>query len=257
MIYHLYRVFVYEPLYNGLVFLLSVLPPWANAGIAIIIFTIIVKLILFPLSKASIKNQIRMKELQPKIDEIKTKFKDRQEQSLKIMSLYKENKLNPFSGIFLLLIQFPIIIALYSIFANGGLPIINTDILYSFIPHIVAVDMHFFGINLAGKSLILAVLVAVSQFFQIKLTLPKSKPATVTNDKHGVSNMKEDMMHSMQMQMQYVFPILIFVIAYPFPPISNVFPHLPAALVLYWVISNLFMIGQELFVRKKLVKKVL
>jgi len=73
---NIYNNFVYEPLYNGLVFLLSLLPAWANAGIAIIIFTIIIKLILFPLSKASIKTQIKMKELQPKMEEIKNKYKD-------------------------------------------------------------------------------------------------------------------------------------------------------------------------------------
>lgn len=252
MIYHLYRVFIYEPLYNGLVFLLSISPGWANAGLAIIILTIVVKLILFPLSKASIKSQIKMRELQPKMDEIKSKFKDRQEQSLKIMNLYKENKLNPFSGIFLLLIQLPIIIALYSIFANGGLPTINTDILYSFVPHTVSVDMHFFGIDLVGKSLVLAIIVAVSQYFQIKLTLPRSKPV---RSPQGGANVKEDIMHSMQNQMLYMLPILIFIIAYPFPPLSHIFPALPAALVLYWVVSNLFMIGQELFVRRKFTAK--
>ncbi|MEO8637930.1 MAG: YidC/Oxa1 family membrane protein insertase [Candidatus Taylorbacteria bacterium] len=251
---YLYNTFVYEPLYNGLVFLLSILPHYANAGIAIIIFTILVKLILFPLSKASIKSQIKMKELQPKMDELKEKYKNnKQEQSVRIMNLYKDNKLNPFSGIFLLLIQFPIIIALYTIFAHGGLPSIRTEILYSFVPSVASVDMHFLGINLAEKSLILALIVAVSQYFQIKLTLPKPKKTTPSLS--GKNDMKADMMHSMQTQMQYVLPILIFVIAYPFPPISNVFPHLPAALVLYWVVSNLFMIGQEIFVRRRMLNK--
>jgi len=244
----LYRSFIYEPLYNGLIFLLSILPSWANAGIAIVIFTISIKFLLFPLSRAAIKNQIRMKELEPKMAEIKEKYKNnKQEQSLKIMNLYKENKLNPFSGIFLLLIQFPIIIALYSIFSHGGLPVVNTDILYSFIPRPESVDMHFLGIDLVQKSFILALLVAITQYFQIKLTLPKRKK--VADGK--TPDLKEDMMHSMHTQMQYMLPIFIFIIAYPFPPISKIFPMLPAALVLYWVVSNLFMICQELYVRRR------
>ncbi|OHA15469.1 MAG: hypothetical protein A3G52_00635 [Candidatus Taylorbacteria bacterium RIFCSPLOWO2_12_FULL_43_20] len=247
---NIYNNFVYEPLYNGLVFLLSLLPAWANAGIAIIIFTIIIKLILFPLSKASIKTQIKMKELQPKMEEIKNKYKDnKQEQSIRIMALYKENKLNPFSSIFLLLIQLPIIFALYSIFARGGLPMINDAILYPFINVPASVDMHFLGIDLAAKSLILALLVAITQFIQMKLTFPKAKPK---QERNAGSDLKQDMMHNMQSQMMYILPIFIFVIAYPLPPLSKVFPLLPAALILYWLVSNIFMIGQELYVRKRI-----
>lgn len=256
MIYNLYYSLVYEPLYNGLILLLSILPVWANAGIAIIIFTVLVKLILFPLSRVSIISQIRMKELQPKIDEVKEKYKNnKQEQSLQIMNLYKQNKLNPFSGIFLVLIQFPIIIALYSIFAKAGLPEVNTSILYSFIPTPASIDMHFLGINLAGKSLILAILVALSQYFQIRLTLPKKKTVNSSNSSNK-SDLAADMAHNMQTQMLYILPVFIFIIAYPFPPISRIFPYLPAALVLYWTVSNLFMIGQEMYVRKTIRKNV-
>ena len=112
--------------------------------------------------------------------------------------------------------------------------------------------MHFLGINLVEKSLILAFLVAISQYIQIKLTMPKKKSVS---DQKLSSDLKSEMMHNIQSQMLYMLPILIFVIAYPFPPLSYIFPELPAALVLYWTVSNLFMIGQEIFVRRKLSNK--
>ena len=89
----LFHLFFYEPLYNGLIFLIGVLP-WADVGIVVILFTCIVKLALFPLSKKSVLTQIRMKEIQPELDAIKEKHKDnKQEQALKVMALYREKRL--------------------------------------------------------------------------------------------------------------------------------------------------------------------
>ena len=113
---YLFNLFFYEPLYNGLIFLIGVLPR-ADIGIVVVLFTCIVKLILFPLSKKSVLTQIRMKEIQPELDAIKEKHKEnKQEQALKVMALYKERKINPFSGILLIFIQIPIIFALYFVF---------------------------------------------------------------------------------------------------------------------------------------------
>jgi len=244
----IYYSIVYRPLYNALVFLIGFLPSWANAGIAIILLTVIVRLILLPLAKASIRTQMKMKELEPKMKEIKEKYQG-QEQSVHIMNLYKEAKLNPFSGFLLLLIQFPIIIALYSIFARGGLPMIHADLLYSFVHAPGSVDMHFLGINLISKNLILALIVAVTQYFQLSLTLPKPPPKSA-----ALPDAKPDMMQSMH-AMRFIFPVLIFIIAYPFFPFSKFFPQLPSALVLYWIVSNLFMIGQEIFIRRRMIRK--
>lgn len=239
MISSIYHTLFYDPLYNGLVFLLSVLPEWVDVGMAIIIFTVIVKLILFPLSKASIKNQIQMKELEPKVAEIKKRVKNTQEQSMEILKLYKEYKLNPFSGIFLVLIQIPIIIALYRVFLVGGLPTIHTEILYPFIQApLHAVDMHLFSIDISAKSMLLAFLAAVSQFFQVKYSIPEIKI-----DKTQPPSFKNDLARSMNVQMKYILPIIVFFIAY----------SVNAAIAIYWVTSNVFAIAQELFVRRKLV----
>ncbi len=237
----LYHSIFYNPLYNGLIFLISILPSWAGMGAAVILFTLLVKLILFPLSRVSIKTQVRMKELEPKIAELRAKYKDNpQELSVQTMKLYKDYKLNPFSGIFLVLIQFPIIIALYSIFRTGGLPKINTDILYSFVHAPTSViNTHFLGIDITGRSFILALISGISQFFQVRFSIPAIK---IDKNKTDTS-FKDDLARSMNVQMRYVLPIFMFFIAY----------SINAAVALYLTVSNLFAIAQEVLVRRKLV----
>jgi YidC/Oxa1 family membrane protein insertase len=128
MFSYLYNAVFYKPLYNGLIYLFNLIP-FADAGIVVIIFTIIVKIILFPLSIKATKSQMEMKSIEPQLKEIKEKYKDNKEElSKKTIELYKEKEINPFSGFFVLLIQLPIIIALYSVFLRSGLPNIKTDI---------------------------------------------------------------------------------------------------------------------------------
>src|SRR5438309_2290440 len=115
MIAHFFTLIFSQPLYNGLIFLFDLIP-WANAGFVIIIFTIVVKLILFPLSIKATYAQMEMKEIQKDLDRIKEKYKDdKEQQTLKTVELYKEKNINPFAGFFVLLIQLPIIIALYRV----------------------------------------------------------------------------------------------------------------------------------------------
>ena len=154
---YLFHTFCYNPLYNGLIALLAVFP-WMDAGVAVIIFTILVKLALFPISKKAVRTQLLMKEIQKDIEEIKKKSGgNKQEEAQKTMALYKEKGINPFSGIFLMLIQLPIIFALYFIFWKGGLPIVDSSLLYSFIPVPTAVNMHFLGFLDITKTSIVAV----------------------------------------------------------------------------------------------------
>jgi YidC/Oxa1 family membrane protein insertase len=100
MISSVFNTVLYIPLYNAFIGFIDVFP-WMDAGIVVILFTLLIKLILFPLSQKSVRSQIEMKKIQPEIDEIKLKYKDnKQEQALKTMALYKEKGVNPFSGIF-------------------------------------------------------------------------------------------------------------------------------------------------------------
>lgn len=235
---YLFNLFFYKPLYNGLIFLIGVLP-WVDIGIVVILFTCLVKLVLFPLSKKSVLTQIKMKEIQPELDVIKEKYKDsKQEQSLKVMALYKERKINPFSGTLLIFIQIPIIFALYFVFLKGGLPKINSDLLYSFIKIPASIDVSFLGLlNITQKSYAMAFFAALTQFFQVKFAAPQIKK---TGANRNGSSFKDDLAKSMSIQMKYILPIIIFFIA----------KGLPSVVALYWTTSNLFTIGQELYLRR-------
>lgn len=234
-----FKVVFYQPLYNGLVFLMDIIPG-ADAGLAVIALTILVKLVLYPLSKRSIETQFAMRRYQPELDALKKKHANNREQYAKaLMEFYREKKINPFSGFLLLLIQLPVIIALYYVFFRGGLPDINEALRYPFIPR-PEVNMEFLGLtNIAGKSIVLAVLAGVTQFFQVKLALPPPTPGSRDGSFQG------ELAHGMHMQMKYVMPFVAAIAAY----------SISGAVALYWATSNLFAIGQELFVRRRLQKQ--
>lgn len=234
----IYNSFIFNPLYNTLIAMFTAIP-WIDAGIAVVFLTIIVRLILYPLSKKAVLTQVRMQEINPKLAEIKEKYKnDSQEQAKRTLALYKEKGVNPFSGVLVLIIQLPIIWALYQIFLHAGFPSVNTEILYSFIHAPATINVVFFGlINIMNKSAVLAALAALSTFFQLKIAT-SYQPAP----KEGSNSFSDNLARSMQVQMKYFFPILVFFISYK---ISGV-------IALYWLTSNLFTIGQEIVVRRKL-----
>lgn len=226
----------YQPLYNGLIFLIGNLS-WVDAGVAAIIFTCIVKLAMFPLSKKSITTQMQMKRLEPELARIKEKYKDKREElARQTMQLYRDRNINPFSGLVVVLIQFPIIIALYWVFYKAGLPEVTTDILYSFVAVPEKINMMFLGIlDITHKSLVLALLAAITQYFQIKYSMP-----TLPVSNSATPSFKDDFMKSMHIQMRYGMPLIVFFAAWSFP----------AVIALYWVTSNVFAIGQELYIRR-------
>ncbi len=240
MISSFFHTILYQPLYNGFIGLVGVFP-WFDAGVVVILFTIIIKLVLFPLSQKSVKGQIEMKKIQPEIDEIKLKYKDnKQEQALKTMELYKKRGINPFSGILLALIQLPILIALYMIFYKEGLVSINTELLYSFIPAPDYINKVFLGLfDITEKNTILAIMVGLGQYFQIKFTMPANKK--VPKDGKNPS-FQDELAKSMSMQMKYVLPVFMFFIARSFASLIS----------LYLITSSLFAIGQEIYMRKKI-----
>lgn len=240
MFTYIWHTFFFDPVYNGLVFFIDVIPG-GDVGLAIIGITIVVKTILLPLSLKAARTQKVMKELEPKLKEIKEKFKDkREEQARAIMDVYKEASLNPFASIALLFVQIPIIIALYLAVSRGGgmpLPEINSELLYTFIPTPETVNMIFVGlIDITAKSLPLAFLAGLTQFIHAQLAIPKPEP----RDPNAPPDMKADFARSMQMQMRYMMPVIIFFVAYT----------ISAAIAIYFTISNIMAIGQEFLVRK-------
>ncbi len=234
----LWHTFFFDPVYNGLVFFVDVIPG-GDVGLSIIAITLVVKFILLPLSAKAAKTQRVMRELEPKLQEVKEKHKDDREALARAtMSTYKEAGINPFSSILLMFVQIPIIIALYfSVYRGGGVPLpgINVDLLYSFVPSPETVDMIFLGfVNIAEKSLPLALLAGVTQFIHASISIPK--PAA---RKEGVADMKGDFARSMYLNMRYVLPIIIGFVAYT----------LSASVALYFTVSNLFAIAQEYYLR--------
>ncbi|MEK7463741.1 MAG: YidC/Oxa1 family membrane protein insertase [Patescibacteria group bacterium] len=234
----IYHTAVFNPLYNGLILLFDTFP-WMDAGIVVIIFTIIIRLILFPLSKKAIVTQVRMKEIEPELNNLKKTVTDKQQQALKVMELYKTKGVNPFSSFFLLFLQLPIIYALYSIFIRSGLPEVNTELLYGFIS-VPTINMHFLGlIDISQKSYLFAILAAVAQFLQLHFSLAASNTGAAKSDNPSV-----DMAQNMMKNMKYVFPIIVFFISY----------KISAVVAIYWTISSLFTLGQELVVKRHLKK---
>ena len=227
-----FNLILYQPLFNALVFLYQYLPGH-DFGIAVIVLTILIKVILYPLGTQGIKSQKALSSLQPKIKEIQEKFKgDKEKQAKATMELYKQEKINPLSGCLPLLVQLPILIALFRVFWKG----FGTEqlgFLYSFIPHPGQIDTTFLGImNLAEASIILAVLTGITQFFQTKMVTTKQKTA-----KKG----SPDFSQMMQKQMLYFFPIFtVFILC-----------RLPSAIAVYWLTTTLFTIGQQYITLKK------
>lgn len=232
----IFHTVFYQPLYNGLIALMGLLP-WFDVGVIIILFTIIVKVALFPLSKKAVIAQAEMKKLEPELKKIKEKYKsDSQEQARKTMALYKENNVSPFSSLLTTLIQLPIIFALYFVFLKSGLPVVNEMLKYSFVPTPQSINMVFLGlINITNKSAVLAVLAGVSSYFQMKHSMPALPAQT------GEKSFQNDLSRSMSLQMKYIFPIIIFIVSL----------NISGAVALYWVASNLFTLAQEVFVLKK------
>ncbi len=234
----LFNNYIFEPLYNLLILLINYLP-FHSAALAVIVLTVLVKLALLPLAYKMAHTQKKMKEISPEIEKIKAEYKDdKQEQARKLIELYKQHDIKPFASFFSILIQIPIIIGIYLVFLKSGLPNINTDLLYSFVKAPEYINLYLFNINILDKSIIIAFFAGLSQYIFAKITKNDIK---FTDEKEGL---KADLQKSIQIQMQFVLPIIIAIAAYT----------LGVGIALYFIVSNLFQIGQEYFFRFKKLK---
>lgn len=226
-----FNTILYQPLFNALVLLYWYIPG-RDFGIAVILFTVIIKLAFYPLASKGIKSQKALQELQPKIKEIQEKYKtDRQKQSMALMELYKKEKVSPFSGLMPLFVQLPILIALFRLFGDSFGPK-QLAFLYTFMPQLSQINTSFLGIiNLAEASIILAIITGITQFFQTKMMTSASAPS-----KHP-----SDFSQIMQKQMLYFFPIFTVFILW----------RMPSAIALYWLTTTVFTIGQQYIILKR------
>ena len=237
MLHSTWNTVLYKPFVNALAFLVSVIPG-GNVGVAVIILTVLVKLILFPFSKRSLESQAKMNLLTPELNQIKKNGGSKEEQARQTFDLYKKHRTNPFSGCLLALVQIPIILALYYVFIKG----LNFDsgILYSFVHIPEKVNTIFLGIDIHQKSFVLAALAGISQYFQVHF-MPKPAVSATPDSFQG------SFAKSMNMQMKYIFPFFIFFILYT----DLLGVSLSGAVALYWITSNIFSVGQQIYINKK------
>ncbi len=230
----LFHTVLYKPLFNALVLLYALLGN--NVGFAIIVLTIALKALLYPLMSSSIKAQKSLQELQPKLNELKKKHgSDKQALAQDTMTLYKENQVNPFSSCLPLIIQLPILLALYWVLRDG-LGTTDFSLLYGFVQSPEILNPHFFGFDLSEPILLLAVMAGAAQYWQGKMLAITRPPKAA-----GEGGKDEDMMAMMNKQMIYFMPVLTVIIG----------TRLPGGLALYWFMSTFLTAVQQLVIFKK------
>lgn len=258
----MFTTLLVQPIFNVLVAIYAILPGH-NFGVAIIIFTVLVRLAMWPLVKKQLHHAKAMRELQPELKKIKQAAKgDKRKESMMTMELYKEREINPFSSIGLIIVQLPIIIALYSAITR----IINdpntlNTFSYSFLQNFgwmkeLATDISKFDNTLFGlidlsrsavgeagfylPAFIIVALSAVTQFFQGRQLMPQQKDAKKLRDilKEASSGKQADqseMAAATGRFTQYMIPSFVFIFTI----------GLPAALPLYWLTTSLTALVQQ------------
>ncbi|MFA6184559.1 MAG: YidC/Oxa1 family membrane protein insertase [Candidatus Shapirobacteria bacterium] len=234
-----------------------------NFGLAIIIVTLVIRLVLLPLVMPSLKSAKRIRELQPKLNKLKEKFgKDKQALAKAQMDLYKQEGVNPLSGCLPQIIQIAVLLLFFyafnmvSLFSEGKVPLekINNNLIQSFrIDQNFKFDMSFFGSDLIqtpakifsqgmDSGLILPLILLLGsgflQYLSAKLMMPAPKVsesiANTTKDK------EDDMMAMMRTQSTYMMPLMTIFIGWSFS----------LGLLLYWFITSGFMVVQQIVVDK-------
>ena len=205
--------------------------PGGDLGLTIIVLTVIIRMLFFPLSLKTIRSQRSMKKLSPKIEEIKAKHKnDNATQSAAILNLYKENNVNPLAGCLPLLIQLPILIALYQVFIKGITPE-SLILLYGFVSVPEAVSQSFMGLlDVTKNSPLTTILAGGLQFIQSKQSIALQADSGSNKELAAISK-----------QMLYFFPVMIIIIGW----------NLPAGLILYWITTTVFSMGEQYYIKRK------
>ncbi len=241
----IYTELLYNPLFNLMVFFYNIVPG-QDIGISIILLTLLVRIVLYPINGKSIKSQKSLQKIQPEMKKLQDKYKeDKQEQAKKLMELYQKNKVNPFSGCLPLLLQFPILIALYHVFINGFKDE-SLSIIYPFIYNPGHIDAISLGvINLSETNIYLAIIAATLQYFQSKMLMGNKKKEEEEGEKEkGEKTAEEktqDFAQSMTKNMIYIMPAMTLVFAMSFP----------SGLALYWAVTTSFAIVQQYLIARK------
>lgn len=223
---NIFSELIYRPIISVTVFLYGILP-FQDLGIAIILITIAIRLLFLPLSLKTARSQKMMAELAPEIERVKQQYPEKAAQSEAVMKLYKERGVNPLAGCLPLLLQLPILIGMYRVFLDIFKPE-SLSKLYAFVPNPGTVNHYFLGLlDISVPNPAFAILAGVLQFFQAKVAAgnqPQTGPSAALNK-----------------QMAYLFPVMIIIISW----------NLPAGLALYWIVTTVFSIGEQLYLKRR------
>ena len=240
----MYTTLFYEPIYNLLVFFLTIVP-LHDIGTAIVLVTLTVKMLLLRINLSASQSQYAMKKIDKEIKAIREMYKGKADIiGRETMALYKKENIKPFSAIFAMIIQIPIVIALYSVFSKGI--IANTDHLYSFISFPEILHTQAFGLfDVTKKNIIIGIITGMTAYILARrqtqnINIPEKKKDTTKKGQEP--SFQESFQESLRVQMLYVFPIIILVTSAAFP----------AAIGLYWITSNIVSIAQDFYIKKKL-----
>lgn len=243
---YVWGTFFYQPIYNSLIFLVSIAPGY-NLGIAIILLTIIIKLILFIPSQKGLESQRKLQDLQPRIKKLQDQHKkDQQKLAQATFALYKENKVNPFGSCLPLLFQFPILIALFFVIQTGLNPD-NIHLLYTPLQNfdLSLINSNFLNLlNLQQKEVfVLPLIVGALQFVLMKVQFAKKQKEPVKEDnkpaKKGVQAGAE--MQKASEMMVYILPAMMALFT----------ASAPSGVGLYWGTSTILGIAQQFYVNKR------
>ena len=228
---NLFHIILSQPLINILLVIYKFTAQ--DFGLAVIVLTILIRIVLLPLTKKGITAQKAMSSLNPKIQVIKEKHKDdKGAQTKALMELYQKEKISPFSGCLPILIQLPILWALYSVLISS-LKTVNANDAYPFLSNFVVLfkePYSFLGlINMAIPNIYLAFLAGVLQLIQ---------SYQMVRYQNFKSSGQSDIAASLNKNMMFIVPVMTFFISW----------KLPAALALYWVTTTLISILQQLYI---------
>jgi YidC/Oxa1 family membrane protein insertase len=264
---NIFELLVIQPIFNLLIGLYSLIPG-GDFGVSLIVFTVIVRLALYPLVKKQLHQTKAMKKLQPELKKIKAETKgNKQLESMRMMDLYKQHGVNPFRSIMILFIQLPIFIALYQVIRIFTYQIERVgDFTYDFMEGIGPIrqlidnpsqfNEKLFGlvdltdtalgngtVNLA--ILTIAIIAAVTQYYMSRQLMPHSESKKgfreiMSEAAEGKQADQAEMNALITSKMTKIFPfIMLFIMV-----------GLPGALVLYYAVSNLVAVAQQTHVLK-------
>jgi YidC/Oxa1 family membrane protein insertase len=264
----MFTTLIVQPIFNLLVLIYGLLPGH-NFGLSIIIFTVVVRMLMWPLVKKQLRQVKAMRKLQPELKRIKKAANgNKQQEAAMMMALYKERGVSPFGSIGILLLQIPILIGLYS-----GLQRVLKDpsqiesFAYPFLQNLpwmkeLATDIHQFDATLFGfidltrsalgpngvywPAMIIVIASAVAQFFQTKQLSPDVKDSrslrTILKDAtSGKQADQGEVNAAIGRSTRYLLPVMIFIFTI----------NIPSALALYWLTSGVVAIIQQWLVLRE------